>query len=264
MTVIEKPKQLKLGESNTIFPLETRTPETYERLMQILGNSLLSTLYVKTIGGGGSVTAKFFDSITDDRPGDRFELDAHTVAITAGFLERIIVTRIHSRPISEIVVAGASAEFALFVTVVSEFAADLDSALKKDAEDADLLLDKGLPVMCYDEVKDKFFFQRCKDGSIVVSDDLSGNSDHFTATVGTTPVSLPTVADKDISAVLINTQEISPSSKRLLVSFDGGTKFLTLKRNTIIGWSPRGPLKQIVVKGSVASVEYDIVINFLA
>ena len=92
--------------------------------------------------------------------------------------------------------------------------------------------------------------------------DLEGSTTHEVGTVGTTPVDLPSSADKAISELLINTQAIDSATKTLQISFDGGTNYFTLKRNTLVGWSVKGRLQQIKVKGSAASTNYDILINF--
>jgi len=92
--------------------------------------------------------------------------------------------------------------------------------------------------------------------------DLSGSTAHYVGTVGTTPTSIPGASGAPIAEVLINTQSITSGSARLLVSFDAGTTFTTIKRNTILGWSPRGPITQLVIKGNEAGVEYDLVVNY--
>jgi hypothetical protein len=92
--------------------------------------------------------------------------------------------------------------------------------------------------------------------------DTDGSTTHETGTVGTTPIQLPSSPGLTISEVLINTQSITSQANKLLVSFDGGTTFMTFKRNTIVGWSVKSKPTQIDIKGNNAGVEYDILINF--
>lgn len=94
--------------------------------------------------------------------------------------------------------------------------------------------------------------------------DQTGKTLQFTGTVGTTAIKLPTspVADHVVAEVLVNTQRISSTAKKLLVSYDGGTTFMEIKRNTLVGWFIRAEGRsQIDIKGNVAGVEYDIVVN---
>lgn len=103
-----------------------------------------------------------------------------------------------------------------------------------------------------------------KDGKLEIDQsDLTGTTTHFAATVGTTEISLPPspVSGKIVSEVLINTQIIDSTAQRLLVSFNGGSTFMTFKRNTVIGWFVRGQHPQIKIKGNEAGVPYDVIIN---
>jgi hypothetical protein len=52
----------------------------------------------------------------------------------------------------------------------------------------------------------------------------------------------------------------TPSTKRLLFSLDNGTTFFTLTPGSMVGWEPKD-IQQIQVKGNVASVDFDVIIN---
>jgi len=60
----------------------------------------------------------------------------------------------------EVIVVG-TATFAVYVTLVADFASDLNSALQLDGALADLLNDQGTPGMCLSDSDGKFFFNRC-------------------------------------------------------------------------------------------------------
>lgn len=91
--------------------------------------------------------------------------------------------------------------------------------------------------------------------------DLDGSTAHFSGTVGTSAIALPTVAGNIISEVVIKCPFQTPVTKTLKVSFDGGTSFFTLDPGEFIGWSAKGSLRQIYIKGGVAGVTYDILLN---
>ncbi len=82
----------------------------------------------------------------------------------------------------------------------------------------------------------------------------------FAGSVGTTPTLLPTVAGNDITQVIISCRVQTPSTKRLLFSLDNGTTFFTLTPGSMVGWEPKD-IQQIQVKGNVASVDFDVIIN---
>lgn len=91
--------------------------------------------------------------------------------------------------------------------------------------------------------------------------DLDGATTHYSGTVGTTAVAIPAVAGSVISEVVIKCPYQTPVSKKLLVSFDGGTNFFTLDPGDFIGWSVKGRRTQIHIKGSTAGVAYDVILN---
>lgn len=91
--------------------------------------------------------------------------------------------------------------------------------------------------------------------------DLAGSTAHFNGTVGTSTIAVPTSPGNVISEVIVSCPSQTPFSKRLKVSFDGGTTFHTLKPNDDLIWGIKGEVKQIHLQGNVSSVEYEIVMN---
>lgn len=93
--------------------------------------------------------------------------------------------------------------------------------------------------------------------------DNAGSTSHFNGTVGTSNVSIPTVANKVISEFCIANVD-STKSALLKVSLDGGTTFKDVAYGGSWAWSPKGYPKQIVIKADAASRAYQIVMNFEA
>ena len=92
--------------------------------------------------------------------------------------------------------------------------------------------------------------------------DINGATSMYVSTVGTTAINIPSVAGNAISTCLVRcATDNTPISKRLLYSFDGGTTFATLSPGEYIGWSLKGSLTQISIKGSAASVSYEVILN---
>jgi hypothetical protein len=184
-------------QSEDIFPLRTpeglavsRSPGTYLKTSRIQGNSILSSLFIKSLDPGASVTINYFDNTTGDLFGERYDLESHGTQTVAGSTDRITVTRIHNKPICEAIVAGGNAEFGVYITVVSSFASELDRALVNEGQLA-VPSNQGIPVVCYDESTNKFFFLRCTDGKISVSDVL-GSPGVFAGSFVSTPGFLQT------------------------------------------------------------------------
>lgn len=180
-------------ETRDIFPIESRAPGTYEQPLLIEGNSLLSSVFVRSVDVGASVTVKYFDTTTGLVGEERFDLNEHPAVSTAGDTSRTIITSIHNKPIMEATVSGGNVEFGVYVTVVSTFASDLDSALKLDNEVADLSVDKAIPMACYDEDKGRFFILRCEDGVIPTSFNESGDINHLRSQIDTDPGVIQTI-----------------------------------------------------------------------
>lgn len=93
------------------------------------------------------------------------------------------------------------------------------------------------------------------------SQDLDGTTVNYSSTVGTTPINLPTTANKVISEVLFRCSLQTPATRRCLISFDGTTYF-TLIPGDIIGWSVKGSKKQIKINGNTTGVLWEAVVNY--
>lgn len=181
--------RLSLNESKAIVPIQTLSPGTYTQRMTTQGNSLLSTVFVDSLDVGASVVVRYYDYGVGapTQFDERVDIAEHDPVVAAGDSSRILVTKIHDKPVAEIEVIGGSVTFGVYVTVVSSTASDLDSALKRDGQDVNLVTDKGIPTMCYDEATGKFYFLRCEGGVLPVSFSEAGDNVHLKQAVTSTP-----------------------------------------------------------------------------
>lgn len=161
--------RLALYESKAIVPVQTFAPGTYQIPMQVEGNSLLSTVYVKAVDAGASVKANYWDfgPGNGNLTGERVDLQSHQSIAVGGVTDRLIVTGMHNKPRLELVVTGGSVEVGVYLSVVATFASDLDQNLKLDAQLANLVHDKGLPPVTYDAENGRFYFLRSYRGVLL-------------------------------------------------------------------------------------------------
>ena len=87
-----------------------------------------------------------------------------------------------------------------------------------------------------------------------------GSTSPYTGSVGTTPILVPSVAGDPISLLLVRCKNQTPNTKILQWSVDGVT-YHDLAPGEYVGWPPKGNLTQIYLKGTVASVEYEVILN---
>lgn len=163
-------------ETKALLDLAVRAPNTYTIKMMIRGNSLLSSVFVKSITAGATLQVNYFDSTTGNEDIERYDLQQHLLIndTMAGETFRIIVPRIHNKPHMEAIVTGGTVEFGVYVSVVSDFAVDLGQAVLH-LQDAIIEQDKGLPVAGYDADLDKFFFLPIKEGKVVTTSEITGS-----------------------------------------------------------------------------------------
>lgn len=165
---------LNLFETMAAFLLENRGSGTYVKRMEIQGNSILSSVFIKSMAPGSTIEVKYWDTTIGQDAGERFDLDSHRVITdsdTFPLTNRIEVTRIHNKPRLEVIVTG-TVEFGVYITVVSSFANDLDNALILEGDTFVQERSKAVPMACLDSVSGLLHFLRCKDGQISVTDDL--------------------------------------------------------------------------------------------
>lgn len=91
--------------------------------------------------------------------------------------------------------------------------------------------------------------------------DSLGSSTMFTGTVGTIATNVPPSASTSITELFVRCPNQTPNTKTLSFSIDGGTNFFVLYPGESILWPLKGAVTQVSIKGSVAGVSYEILIN---
>jgi len=198
---------ITIGRYQTIdvIPLETYAPGTIVKTMEIRGNAILSTIFIKSADPGATVKVNYFQTTSGTIDvSERLELAGHPLKDGADVLlsSQIIVTRIHNKPVVEYIVTGGDIEFGVYITVTDELASDIDSALVLDGSPFDPETSKAIPMACYDPVQDKVFFIRCEGGAIPVVLQDPGIKETFRFNGVTTPGSIQTIIDETLSATL--------------------------------------------------------------
>lgn len=159
-------------ETKTALELETRGPGTYYVKLMVRCNSLLSSVYIKANPGGGSVKANYFDTTTGDESSpERYNLTGHDPLAVAGVTNRVLVTKIHNKPILEVVVTGGSVEFGVYITAVSTTASDVDSSLIRDGDTFVYADNRALPAGTLG-TDGKLYFLRSNMGVLSVDQDF--------------------------------------------------------------------------------------------
>jgi len=87
-----------------------------------------------------------------------------------------------------------------------------------------------------------------------------GNTILYVGTVGTTAVPIPAVAGSPIILMLVRCPSQTPNTRRLSWSVDNVT-FHALSPGEFVGWPIKGNYTQIYIKGNVAGVSYEVVLN---
>lgn len=222
----ERLLRLSLYETRAIIPLDAYSPGVYEQPLHIEGNSILSSVYFKS--GPGSVKVDYYDTTTGQDDGEEFALDSHDL-ISAPTTNRILVTRVHNKPVARITVTGGTATFGIYITVVASFASDLDSALVRDGQLADLVTDKSLVAGTYDALSGQFKFLRSINGRLLVDASIGNVSteiiEHVTLTLANTEYSYTLPANT--AAFMVKSQS-GHDFKYASVAGQSGTKYLTL------------------------------------
>jgi hypothetical protein len=148
--------RLNLYDSLAILPVQVLAPGTKIVGTAPYSNSLLSTLWVKSLDVGASVLVRYFDIGPGggEYPGERIYLSEHIEISTADRSDRIIVPRLHNKAFAEIIVSGGNVQMGIYVTAVSTF--PLDPPFK-NGQNANLSLDGGNGNVVYSPSDNKFY-----------------------------------------------------------------------------------------------------------
>lgn len=112
--------QLNNQESGCALKLATRPAGTYRVEYSLLGNGLYSSLFVKSVSAGATLSVAYFDKGLGGGFGEKIPLGEHTEVTDATalpFSDQVCLSKYHSAPFLEAVVTGGSVEFGVFSTV---------------------------------------------------------------------------------------------------------------------------------------------------
>lgn len=157
MAILPAPVFLREGQTGSIFPLVIYEPGSYTVLVQPSGNSILSSLLVLGLDPGASVAVHYYQTTSADETEERSDIVSHEpLTVPAAHAHQILVTRIHSKVYVELVVTGGRARLGVMGSVVSSFATDLETALKRSGQDVVPETDKGIPVAVINTTTNEF------------------------------------------------------------------------------------------------------------
>lgn len=148
--------RLNLYDSLAILPVQFLAPGTKIIGAAPYSNSLLSTVWVKSLDPGASVLVKWYDIGPGggEYPGERVYLSEHKAISTADTSDRVIIPRLHNKAYAEIIVTGGNVQMGIYVTAVSTFPLD---APYKNEQDANLLLNGGNANVIYSATDNKWY-----------------------------------------------------------------------------------------------------------
>ena len=182
--MVEISKNLNEFESTHILTLESRAVGFSERIrLNIEGNSLYSSVFVKSTTGSPSLTINYFEITTglqDDVVfSEKTTLENQHPVITAAATsaDQKLISPFHNKLFCEIDVTGTGTiEFGIYVTVVSSFASLLDQALKNHLEAVDLINDQGMPLVLWDPDDSKWYLAKGDEGCITINGSITANA----------------------------------------------------------------------------------------
>ena len=170
-------KNLQEFDTTFLLNLEDR-PAGFEITIPLLitGNSLLSSVFVKSMTGSPTLDVNYFETTSGLRPDERRDIgDPHpTITAAAVAPDQRLLTPFHNRVFCEVIVGGTgSVEFGITATVVSSFASLLDRALKNHLEGVDLALDQGMPFVLQDPDDGLWYLAKGKQGCLTIDGNVT-------------------------------------------------------------------------------------------
>lgn len=188
MSEVQTTVFLRQHETKALLDLGARGAGTTRIKMMVLGNALLSSVFVKSATPGATLKVNYFDTTTGDvDTPERYDLTSHALlgAADAGQTVRLLVPRIHNKPYMEAIVTGGTVEFGVYASIVADFPVDLQGAL--DGQIANLGTDDGIPIAVYDPSDGKFYLLRGAAGVLATDPDARGAGSVYEATVAVSP-----------------------------------------------------------------------------
>jgi hypothetical protein len=188
--MVDISKNLDEFQSTHILTLESRPAGFTQRIrMMIEGNSLLSSVFVKSITGSPSLSVRYFEITTGlEADEQKYLTEEHPVFTAASSTpDQRLMTPFHNKVFCDIEITGSgSMEFGIYVTVVSAFASLLDQALKNHLETVDLVNHEGLPLVLQDPSDGLWYLAKGEKGCLTV-DIQAGDGFFEDAQTTTTP-----------------------------------------------------------------------------
>lgn len=253
MAVRQPIRILNTNQTEAIFAISARVAQTTIQLLSCNGNSILSSVFVKNADAGTTVKVNYFQTTsgTLEKDAERQDIGSHRELGLSdiGTTDTILVTRIHNKPACEIVVVGpGTIEFGVYVSIRSETASDLDSALKIDTQVADLLSDKGIPIVCLDESgpTSTWNMVRCGENGLLV--DVSGGAINLQSMLITDVESASQNVAYGNTITLLTYNPASDTRLHQVVCSGDGSGDFTIKINGVVwakvlsSWNNRSPL----------------------
>lgn len=163
--VIENTQRVDLYQTTPLIPIQTLPAGVHLFPVATYGNSILSTVWVKTLDVGASVLVKWYENGVGngDTPGQRTDLIAHSLITTDDTSDRKIITKIHNKPICEVTIIGGSATLGLYLSVVADTAQD---GLYFDEQVYNAGSDAGAGLAIFDPVENKWYLMRGNKGAV--------------------------------------------------------------------------------------------------
>lgn len=160
---------LKQFESKDFLPLSTRSANIYEQKISIVGNSLLSTVYVESLSAGCSILVEYIDTTTSNAFGSEILLQKHSFLTTPG-THQITVTGFNDKPFIRAYVINGVARFSIYGTVKGM--GETDANMTRHNALAVIENHKGLLISGYDSEEQRFRFLPMTNDAVKVSGDI--------------------------------------------------------------------------------------------
>jgi len=235
--------RLNLYESMPVIPVQLFNAGTETAQISSYGNSLLATLWVKSIEAGASVLVRWYDigPGSGDYPGERIYIAQHAIVATDDTSDRRLVPGIHNKVWVEVIVTGGSATLGVYATSVSSFP---QQSPFKDEDVANLSNDTGNPSVLLDRDLGKYFLATGKEGATNVN--IVGGS--IAAEIAGDPkiFSFKTVTDGTLQTLISQTVPANKLWKLRKVDICSRCygEFYLVANNVIIGEGKTSPLSE--------------------
>jgi hypothetical protein len=246
-------KNLNEFQSTHNLVLESRPAGFSQRIrMMIQGNSLLSSVFVKSITGSPTLSVKYFEITTGlEADEQRFLGNQHPLITAASTTpDQKLLTPFHNKLFCDVEVTGTgSVEFGIYVTVVASFASLLDQALRNHLEDVDLANDQGMPWVLQDPSDGKWYLAKGDKGCLTVTN-APGTGTYVDVQTVTTPGVEQTIFSTVIAAGTTKNLTSLYISCRLPTVFNleaGGVTIASGRTgastpNAKVTWAPARPI----------------------